>query len=541
MDQQPETDQLQNFHERLSQWVSSQGFWFQLRYSTSGKGMKGAFAFHFFRLVARIAMFLLIAAAGVWVYLVNKADMTSYREDFRAALKERLGAKEIEVKGLERRKGQFSISRLTMSGTEGTFFTGLDLRSLKCRKTLIEVLFEEEWDPGLITISRAELGLRAGSDSLEAAKSIADTYFQNTGGFNLKSIVVNDMSLRWGYSERTRGSITGSKMRAERLPEGWRLRFRGGTFSQNWLKRLEIVELDIAFGRKGVIFERALFRKGQGYVSFIDLEVKAGDRPEITGTMRLRKIDVSALLPMSVRNFVDGTLSAEFQVFGSTNSTEGVGFEGDVVLEGEDSIVIRDRIPLLRALSVVDAVNTYRRVNFQKGFFRMKTHDGRLDITGANLNAGDMMNLKGSLAVRLPTFEESQRFAESNSSVDSIGILNDDEFDFTLERAAEQSEGSERMGFGEAGEDSLFDKLGLNVETRTLEEKTAEQLSRSLHYEGGFEISLPKEVIEKAPRLAEAYPLRDPTGRVLMRVPLEGTLYDLTLKQADEIYKLGAR
>lgn len=41
--------------------------------------------------------------------------------------------------------------------------------------------------------------------------------------------------------------------------------------------------------------------------------------------------------------------------------------------------------------------------------------------------------------------------------------------------------------------------------------------------------------------LAEAYPGRDSAGRILMDIPLEGVLYDLTQKQADEIYEKGAR
>jgi hypothetical protein len=540
MNAQSETEQLQNFHQRLSQWVSSQGFWFQLRYSFSGKGTKGALTFHLLRLCARFAVFLLVAAAGVWVYLVKQADMSSYREEFQASLKEKLGAEQIEMRGLERRQGQFSISRLTMSGKESTFFSGLELRNLKCRKTLLDV-FRKEWDPGVVTISRADLGLRAGSDSLEAAESIADVYFQDTEGIKLKAIVVNDLSVRWGYSARTRGSITGSDMRAERLPDGWRLRLKGGTFSQNWLKRLEIDEIDLFFGKKGIVFEKAQFRKGAGSVSFVDLKVKAGERPEISGAMRLRKIDVSSLLPMAVRNFVEGTLSAELKVFGSTNSTEGVGFEGNVALEGEDIIVIRDRVHLLRALSVIDVFNNYRRVDFRKGSFHMKTHGGRMEITDVNLAAGELFRMKGGLAVRLPTNEEALSFSENDSVSDQGGILNEDEIDFTLERAAEQAADSTRVGFGKAGDDSLYEKLGLSVETRRLEERASERLSRAYRYEGGLEISLPKEAFEKAPRLAEAYPKRDAGGRILMDVPLEGVLYELTLKQSDEVYQKGAR
>jgi hypothetical protein len=540
MNAQTEPEQLQNFHQKLSRWVSSQGFWFQLRYSLSGQGAKGAFAFHAARLAARFAVFLLIVAAGVWVYLLKQADMSSYREGFQSALKEKLGANEIELRGLERRQGQFSISRLTMSGKESTFFTGLELRNLKCRKTLLDV-FRKEWDPGVITISRVDLGLRAGSDSLEAAESIADVYFQDTGGIKLESMIVNDLSVSWGFSERTRGSIVGTSMKAERLADGWRLRFKGGVFTQNWLKRLEIDEIDLVFGRQGIVFEKAQFRKGEGYVSFLDLKVKAGDRPEVSGMLRLRKIDVTSLVPLSVRNFVEGRLSAELKVFGSTNSTEGIGFEGDVVLEGEDIVVLRDRFHLLRALSVVDVFNNYRRVDFREGGFHMKTHGGMMEISEVDLSTGDLLRMKGDLVVRQPTREEFLNYVGEDKMEEQGGILSDDEIDFTLERAAEEAGESKRVGFGKAGDESLFDKLGLSLETRRLEERATERLSRSLRYEGMVEISLPKEAFEKAPGLASVYPKRDATGRILMKVPLAGTLFDLTLNQAQEIYEKGAR
>lgn len=544
MNEQIETEQLQNFQERLSQWISGQGFWFQLRYSLSGAGTKGSFAFHSLRLVARLIMFLLVVIAGTFGYLTLKSDMNSRSEDISLMLKEKLGAEEVEIKGAESRQGQFNISRLAMTGKEGTFFTGLEIRNLKGRKSFLDS-FRKEWDPGTITVSRMNLDLRAGADSPEAAESIAATYFQDTGGFKLSSVDVKDTSIRWGYSARSRGSIIGSNMRAERLPDGWKLRFRGGTFSQNWLKRLEIVELDVVFGKKGIVFEKALFRKNKGEVSFINLNVKAGERPEVSGTVRLRKMDISTLLPMAVRNFVEGTLSAELNVFGSTNSSEGVGFEGEVVLEGEDIIVIRDRIHVLRALSVVDAFNNYRRIDFRDGSFHMKTHNGLLEIARMNLAAGDLFRMKGEMAVRMPTLEESTASTATSSDGGEAGIFNEDEFDeefdITLERAARQANDESRQGFGKKGDESVSDKLGFSLEYRLLEEKAAERLTRTLQYEGSFQISLPKDAFDKAQGLAEKYADRDAGGRILMDVPLEGMLYELTLKQAEQIYEKGAR
>ena len=108
------------------------------------------------------------------------------------------------------------------------------------------------------------LGLRAGADSKASAKAIGDILFQDTGRLKLQAIEVADMSMDWGYSERTRARSIGSRMRAQRLENGWRLRFKGGTFTQNWLKRLEIEELEVVFGRQGIVFEKAVFKKDGG-------------------------------------------------------------------------------------------------------------------------------------------------------------------------------------------------------------------------------------------------------------------------------------
>ena len=262
----------------------------------------------------------------------------------------------------------------------------------------------------------------------------------------------------------------------------------------------------------------------------------------------MRKVSLSALLPVAVRNFVEGSISAELNVFGSTNSTEGVGFEGDLILEGEDFITIRDRIHILRALSVVDAFNNYRRIEFREGSFYMKTHAGRVEISRLNLMAGELFRMNGSLTARPSTAEEIQSSAGTLSKVyDESGILSDEELDnsnsmeITLEGAAKEGDEAKRQGFIKQGDESLFQKLGINLENRRLEELSAERLSRALRYEGAVEISLPKEVFDKAPKLKDTYPLRDDMGRILMRVPLDGLIYDLTLEQADGIYEIGTR
>lgn len=540
MNGQPESQQLQNFHERLSDWVSSQGFWFQLRYSMSGAGQKGAFTFHLLKLSVRVLVFLLIAAVAVWIFLVKQTGTAGYAEKLKDGIQEKFLAEEIELKGFQVDKGEFYISRMAMTGGAKTFFTSMEVKNLKCRKGLLDQ-FKKEWDSGLIEISWASLGLRAGADSEEDAESMGDVIFQDLDKLNFTGIDVDDMSLQWGYSERTRGEIKGSRMKAQRLKNAWRLRFTGGTFSQNWLKRLEIVELEVVFGRQGIVFEKGVFKRGKGYVTLVDTKVKAGERPEVSGTVNLRKMEIAALVPVAARSFVEGTISGNFDISGSTNSTEGVGFEGDVDLAGEDVITVRDRVHLLRALSVVDVFNNYRKLDFRDGSFHLKSRGGNLEVTNVVLKAGDLLSMRGEMTVRLPTEPELDAFTDRGAEE---GILNEDELgmrpDVTLRGAAKNNS---RIGFDKGSDDeSLFDRLGINVENRRLEGVAAEQIARAYRYEGSFVVSLPENAFARAPKLAEMFPVDPATDRIPMQVPLGGqVLFDLTLDQADALYKAGTR
>lgn len=543
MNGQSESEQSQNFHERLNQWVSSQGFWFQLRYSLSGGGARGALAFHFLKMLARVAVFAVVIAVGFWFFLFSQSRTEGYVEDLKASIQETFAADEIELRGFSHEQGEFYISRMAMIGGDETFFSGMEIRNLKCDMTLLDT-FAKKWDPGIIVINQADVSIRAGADSKESSEAIADVLFQKPGRAKIDSIQVKDMSLKWGYSERTRGEISGSRMRARRIENGWSLSFRGGKFSQNWLRRLEIVELDVVFGRQGIVFEKALFKKGQGYVTLTDLKIKAGERPEVSGQMNLREMDISLLLPVGLRGFVEGTVSGDFDVFGSSNSTEGIGFDGEIVLEGEDALILRDRVHLLRALSVIDALNNYHRVDFTEGSLRLKSHAGRLSFRDVDLKADDLMTLQGGMSIRIPTSEEALVLSDRDELSESI--LTDEELagdveNFSLREAAERSGAGGQIGFGKIDEESLFGRLGLSDQNRRIEEEAAERLARSYRYEGMFKITLKKEAFVRAPQLAKIYPISETSGRVPIEVPINGVLYDLTLDQADDLYKQGTR
>lgn len=543
-----ESEQSQNFNERLSQWVANQGFWFQIRYSMSGSGNKGTMMYHLLRMATRVLMFLLVVAIGGWVYLIKVSGTTKFKDGFKDSLKQGLSASEIELTGFSRSHGQLGISRLACQGGNETFFTSLEARNIRGKMGLLDG-FSGKWDTGTISISMLDLELRAGADDPESAQMLAKAIFDRSPRVVTNTLEIADANLRWGYSDRTRGSIEHSLLKVQRMENGLKLTFTGGNFSQNWLRNLEIVNLVVEAAPGGLIFEKAEFKRGLGTVDFSGLKIAAGERPIVDGTARIRKLAIEDIVPVAMRSFIEGSISGDFRVTGSTNSLEGIGFAGKVTLDGQDSITLRERIHLLKALSDLDFVRNYRRVDFREGSFHLKTSGGGMEVTDVNLKAEDLFTLEGKMRVRLPTPEEAKASVANSALAGGSPIFKgdepepdelepkSDEMDFTLSKAAKRL----KEGMQTDSSTSLSSRLALNLEARQLEAQASARASRTLRYEGMFRITLLADAFERAPRLVQQFPVDPQLGRIPLMVPIEGTLYEITLKQAEDLYQQGRR
>jgi len=542
-----EAEQSQNFNERLSQWVASQGFWFQVRYSMSGSGGRGNALFQVLSMGFRLLIFLLLVVLGIWIYLVKRVDRPAFQEAIRTSLQVGLTASETQMKGFSQIQGQSSISRLACEGGDATFFSTLEARNIRWKMGILDG-FHGPWDPETIAISRLDMDLRAGADDAESAQKISEALFRKFPKVLVSGIEVADTTIRWGYSDRTQGAIEGSSLKMLRGDGAMKMVFRGGTFSQNWLKKLDIVNLVVICDPDGITFEKAEFRRSNATVDLTGLKVMAGERPTVQGVAKIRSLSLENILPPAFRNFVEGSFSGDFQVFGSTNTSDGIGFKGLVNLDGQDVLTLRERIHILKALSIVDFSRNYHRVDFSEGSFQMKTTGGGMELTDVKVNAGDLFTLEGAMKVRLPTAKETKAAVEQNAKGGApIFIAEDgetedteakgDSVDFSLKRAALEAKRKKESNQGE-GAGSLFDRLGLSFEMRRLEQQSSERLSRMLRYEGNFKISIPPDAFENAPKLSARYPVDPLTRRIPLMVPVEGGLYELTLKQGEMVYQL---
>jgi hypothetical protein len=535
----------ETFDERLSQWVSSQGFWFQVRYSMSGKGMRGKLMFLLVNLGFKFSIFLLIAVIFGWIYLEGRTRSASFLTGFKESLTEGFSATEVEIRGLQRLQGQMELSRFAAEGDNRTFFSALEARNIRCKMGLLDGLVGV-WRPGIIAIAKLDVDLRAGADDAESAALMSKVFFSDPEKVEIRSFDISEANIRWGYSERTQGSIEATTIKMQRVNNSWRMILKGGFLSQNWLNRVEVIEMVVLCTPEEIIFEKADLKQGAGTIDLAGLRIKTGESPKVDGVAKIRSMPIENLVPVSVRNYLDGTISGDFRVFGSTNSSAGIGFEGQVLMDGTDLISLRERVHLLKALSVVDYSRNYHRVDFREGSCQLRVLGGGIELSEVNLKAEDLFTLEGALKVRLPTQKEiDDAIAKGDEFFGSaLSDSADDAFqseasaqnagaDITLKRAALVSEKDSSRDEGL----SIFDRLSSNYELRRLQQQASERMSRMLRYEGSFRITIPADAFERAPRLQLEYPLDASIGRVPIMVPVQGNLHEVTLKQAEDIYE----
>lgn len=499
--------------------------------------MRGSGFYHFLRLTARVLMFLaVIGIAGV-VYLIKRTDTDSFRDRLQERIVREAGAKEGKIDGFQRVQGKIFMTRFSATGNEGTFFTDVDLRDVSAKMGIFDGV-AGQWNAGVISAAKMDMHLRAGTAGSDAAATLGDVLFRIREGLDIRGMDVDGATIGWGYSDLNNGLIQGTQLKARNRGSSWWFQCKGGTFSQNWLRGLEIVEIEVVCDREGLKFEKGLLRKGEGTVNLAGLEVRGKERPMLSGAMKLKNLPFDGFIPDSADALVEGMISGVLNISGSTNSQEGIAFEGDIELQEGDVVMLRDGLPLLKALRGLDVFNNYRRVNFSTGSFHLKTGERKLSVTELDLKAGDLMTLRGGMSIRPPTKQERELAggALAEASMSGAGGETEQGLDFTLKRAGTES----RKNTG-GGENTVTDRYEIRQEERKFAAQMATTLAESLRYEGAFEMTLRPDAFDQSPPLKAEYQPDEGSGRIHLTVPLDGMLGSLTLRQAEELSEKSKR
>lgn len=542
-----EAEQTQSFNQKLSQWIASQGFWFQLRHSMSGGGGWAMTMNHLMRLSFKLLVALVVAAGGFGIYLVKRVQYPAFQQSLNSGLASGLGATEAKVLDFSRSQGNVQIRRIGAEGGDKSFFRNLDAGNVRLKMGLLDGL-AGPWEAGTLQAKWMEIDLKAGADNAEQAEALGESFFREWNGFRFSSIEVDETTLRWGFSQRTQGRIEQSYMVATRVSEGWRLVFKGGTLSQNWLKNLEIVEMTVECDSTGMKILKGEFKCGGGDVGFRDVAVTGGEKPVVSGVIAVSKVELASFLPETARPFAEGVISGNFELTGSTNSVDGLQLEGDVTLGGGNYIAVREKLHLFSALSLLDIDNSYHRVPFDRGSFHLKTGGGAMELSRVDIKAGELMTAQGKILMRFPPDSEvvGPEGTGQFSPVFNPGlepVQGSKEVDLSLEKAAKAQKADKEAAGEPSKEMAIFERGAQRRINDLLLQQEMTRRAQSLRCEpgSGLRITIPGNAFDRSEVLRETFPVDPGNGRIAIDVPLQGTLFELTRRQAEELKKLGER
>lgn len=540
-------DSPETFDQRMSEWIASQGFWFQLRYSMSGGGGWSVAFFHLLRMAFRLLILAVLVGLGLLYYLTKRVDTLEFREGMEARFAESTGASEVKILNFKRTQGVGMIRRLGAEGTTTSFFDSLEAGNLRFKMGLLDGL-RSDWKPGVIEVNWIDAVVKGGANSPEEAGQSVEVLFRDIAGFQVDGIEVTNARISWGFHVRDEirnfGEISGSKLEATRIGSSWRLIFRGGTFSQNWIRGFRIEEMVLILRPDGLEVEKGLLRAGDGTVEFTDVRVDGGEFPEFSGKLVIDSVPVSSLVANQLESRIDGQLTGELDVSGSTNSPEGLKFAGTLRIDEGDKLTIRDEFQLLRTLDVVDAFNNYKRIDFDEGSFEIETGGGQMEISRVDLAAGESMTLRGRVVVRRPSREEAARIMGLDPDFELGPVTGrgdagaQGKAELSLQRAAAEARRAEE---GEDVVESLEFFAGIQKDRSDAERirrEASDRFLRTLIFDGGFRMTIPGDAFDRSRVLRERYPVEPETGRIGIDVPLEGPLFTLTEGQAEMIYRL---
>ncbi len=539
-------ERLDEFQGRMSNWVGGQGLIFQLTHGGSVRGAHSSIGVWLTRMVFRLVVLAAVAALFFWVYLMKRADLGWFQAELNERITLALGVDEATAGGIERTRGHLEISKMELVGGEESFFDQAHIRGLRTKMGLLDGVLVV-WNGGAISIEELHLELRAGSESDDLGAKMFQGIFQESERFKFSRVEVDHATIRWGYSGVTSGSIDGAQIRSGRDGDGWHLIVTGGTFSQNWIKQLKIERMEIAIRPSGVEILEAKLAGGTGELKFTAKVEGPASSPSLTGSGTMRALPIDAYLPEDVQAFLGATLSGTFEVGGSPYASSGVTMNADITLEDGDQVELRDRLPLFKAISVVDRFRSYKNVRFTKGQFKLETGGEVAVITDISLQAKDLMRIEGEFLSRRPTKEEMDealRLERGGAAVPTVKSEEEPEPEAGGEKPQELTLREAAKAAREEGtEESTLDSLLMNAIVQSKERKRFENEARARQERasvlvGLLKLGLNAKAFERAPELVELYPIAPEDGLRWLSLKLKGNIFQAGVSMAEEIYTL---
>jgi len=343
-----------SYNQVMNEWAAQKSF---LSRATSSLFMPGHNVTGGARFMAWFWRFLLFIGVPLLVYmgwLRVHGKSGPFTIQLAGEAKKFLGAEKVQFSRARwDLNGELRVERVEVTGAPHNMFSSLTASNLN---TYIPVprVFRSRWELDKLTSSKAVIALRSGRTPRVAEAGGAPALL--TAGYGLSpdfsqltigSYHCDDLSLSWGSTPSTTGSLTGTRAAMTRAGEGaWDLALEGGGFSQCWLEGLRITRAALRIGQERVEISKGDFTVPGGGSGTLTGSITLGEQPEINAVAQVENFQMHRFLSEYFRNFVAATGQGTVKLTGSTNRNGGILMSADIAIQSGTM----HSIPVLKAI-----------------------------------------------------------------------------------------------------------------------------------------------------------------------------------------------
>ncbi len=456
-----------------------------------------------------IRFVIILVVLGAILFLRNSKYFNGegFTNEVQLEMDHYLGGENSEMEKVFWKSGDQLLTTYKGTGGPHAFFRSIDLRRVAAKASWRDLLLDNGWKLDEVEIGEAHLMLKAGP-SLEASEGKPDrrrssSWFSATPDFSktrFGEISIHEANFNWGPIWTSKGGLIHSSATIKRTLGDWKLVLTGGVFSQNWLNNLKMApgaSLNVSIDDDKLHITDGEFTLGNAGRVNISGFVQLGEIPEYNFQVSMKTIDLVDIIPEAFQPHLGGLADLELQVTGSPNRSDGIVFEGEMVMvEGGR---LRE-MPILTTLSVITPRSEMRSMPIRSGSrLKFKTRQGVLTVSSITIQGG-------------------------GAAVGVTGFKRDD---------GEVLNYARMLGnFSYQMDTTKLDKsLTLDSIKKPLEEDLEEE-GPEVGFRGSVRIGMPWELLGKEESYRAKHFTQDNAGYGWIAIPIKGSLDEITVDQA---------
>jgi len=522
-------ERIADYNVRINEWMTKQGLFFLLRHGNAGLGQGLPIFNLLFRFFGCLGVLAVLSTLGIGVWAFFAGYGSQFETTAKNGLEKHLGGKELKIKGFERDGTRVTCSAISCEGTDQCFFEFLTANGVSVPCSIGSGIVGN-WDAKKITCGALNARIKGGEASDEQAAASWQSLFNDSEKFQFHSIESGKTSIAWGYeASHSWGSILNASMIATRSKNQWTLTFKGGTFSHGPFRNLENIELVIDLNKDtGFSIARGIFAKGEGRIEVKGKTISGGAAPQLAIEGILSNFALSHFLPPILSERIGGSVDGTFEATGTLNDAQGLAFEFKAK-PGETPLSFSTEIPLIRLLSLYDTQNSFRRLSFEQGNFRMLSKTDEVVFSEVNLLSFDEIRrtpkrtLSGSLVGHPSTTEDLEREDVQLNQLEGLSTQNEMERTVFLSFRSSQFE-NPHIDLLLKTKNEKDKELGTSM-TRT-ELRRAFRVPYQL--DGSLYLGMPSELFENLPNFPLFGPSEENSNLTIIPIGIDSLALELT-------------